>query len=390
MARFRLTPWPNYIFEVGGLEKHLGKETRRLGGKALIVIGQGSVKKHGYLDVAVKSLRQYGVEFTIFEGVEPNPKHTTANRGGEIARAEGVEVIVALGGGSVMDAAKGMAVVAVTGEDIWNYAYHGPGSKLATKALPIIAIPTTAATGSEVNTGAVLTNLTVREKVAIVGPAIMPSVTIWDPSLTLSLPPRQTALGGVDILCHTIEPFLASGNEFEPSDGIATSIIKTVMDTVPRLLAHPDDIELRSQLAWASSLGISMYHRAGRNGSLAMHWFEHVLSAHYDHIAHAEGLAALLPSWLQMASKFTPHRFHKLHRLLFGSDGTPDDLISAVQTFLVKIGLNIRLRDLNVEEKSLEKLASDVERVYSWGIKNAIGGNTPDRDDILNVFRNAF
>ncbi len=390
MKMFRLTPWPRYIFEPNGLEKHLGREAATIGKKALLVIGQGSVRKYGYLDRAVSSLRENGVEFVLFEGVEPNPKHTTANRGGQLAREEGCDHVIALGGGSVMDAAKGMAVVAATGDDVWDYAYHGPGSKLATKALPLIAVPTTAATGSEVNTGAVITNLDVKEKVAIVGPAIMPTVTIWDPSLTLSIPPRLTALGGVDILCHTIEPFIASGNEFEPSDGIAASIIRTVMQVVPKVMEKPNDIELRSWLAWASSLGISMFHRAGRSGSLAMHWFEHVLSAHYDNIAHAEGLAALLPSWLRMAVNYTPQRFEKLFFYLNGRKGSAEELIGQVEKWLQDIGLRLRLRYLGVDRNSLELLAEDVVKVYSWGVKEAVGGHTLSREEVLSVFEDAF
>ncbi len=390
MRGFRLTPWPKYIFEVGGMEKHLGNEAARIGEKALLVIGKGSVKKHGYLDKALKSLDAADVEVVLFEGVESNPKHTTANAGGEIARNEECEMVIALGGGSVMDAAKGMAVVAATGDDVWEYAYHGPGSKLATKALPIIAVPTTAATGSEVNTGAVITNLDVREKVAIVGPAIMPTVTIWDPSLTISLPPRLTALGGVDILCHTIEPFIASSSEFEPSDGMAASIIRTVISTVPRAMEQPENLEFRSWLAWASSLGISMFHRAGREGSLAMHWFEHVLSAHYDHIAHPEGLAALLPSWLRMALKYNSERFIKLCRYLKGKDCRAEDLVSFIENWLESIGLRLRLKELGVEKSALPELAQDVRRVYRWGIERSVGGRSLTYDEVLSVFEGAF
>ena len=390
MRPFRLTPWPIYILEDGALRKHLGKEAAKIGRKALLVIGQGSAKKHGYLDMAIEALKEAGVDFIIFEGVQPNPKHTTANAGGEMAKREGCDLIIALGGGSVIDAAKGMAVVAATGDNVWEYAYHGPGSKLARKALPLIAIPTTAATGTEVNTAGVITNLDVREKVAIVGPALMPRVAICDPRLTVSLPPRLTALGGVDILCHTIEPFIASGSGFEPSDGFAASIIRTVMENVPVLMEQPDDIHRRGQMMWAASLGISMYHRAGRSGSLAMHWFEHVLSAHYDHIAHPEGLAALLPSWLKMAAKYTSQRFEKLYLMLTGETGGPEELIGLITDWIEGIGLRLDLKSLGVREESIEQMAEDVQRVYAWGIKNAIGGQTPSFDDIISVFRNAF
>ena len=195
------------VFGAGTLAK-LGEEVRRYGTKALLVTGGGNVKRNGTFDRAVASLNAAGVEFTECSGVEPNPRLSTVLKGAEIARSEGCDVVVALGGGSTMDAAKVMAAAVFYEGDPWNMILHGQEDrKLPQRALPIITVPTLAATGSEMNNGAVITNEETTVKSFVTAPCLYPKAAVVDPELTVSVPQDQTAYGVCNLITHVTESY---------------------------------------------------------------------------------------------------------------------------------------------------------------------------------------
>ena len=373
--------FPHMIMGPGSLSR-LGAEAARTGQRALLVAGKKWLRESGLLEKIVSDLRENGLEVHLFEGTEPNPKYDFIDRGGREARDRGCDLIIGIGGGSVMDASKGIALVAAQGGSIWDYVYYGPDrSRKPEKALKIILVPTTAATSSESNSSLVVSNPEKKQKMPVFGPPLLPTLSIVDPELTLSLSPELTALGAVDTLCHVIEPYLTSREPQFLSDRIATSLIETALIYSAVAVKKPDDIYARTQLSYAASLALSPFPRAMREGGLRLHWIEHVLSGHYDSIPHARGLSLLLIPWLRRNIDSLRRRLEDLSDAIFGR-ADADFFVEKLEEWLNSSGLTGRLRDFGVREEDLEIMASDVEELYRWG-----GG---DETEALEVLREAF
>ena len=271
----------------------LPAELKPLGSKVLITYGGGSIVKSGLLDKVKKLLK----EFTIFElsGIEPNPRITSVRKGVEICRKEKIDVLLAIGGGSVLDCTKNIAAGAFYDGDPWDLVRD---SSKVTRALPIADIITLAATGSEYDTGGVITNLETNEKMAIMHPLLSPVVSFCDPTLTFTVPARHTAAGAADILNHTIEQyFVKDGNIL--TDGFCEAMMRTVVTMTPIAMKEPDNYEARAQLLMASSFGCCGLLAIGRSfGVWPCHAIEHEISAYHD-ITHGVGLAILTPHWMR-------------------------------------------------------------------------------------------
>ena len=284
---------PTRIICGAGSFKLLGGEAARLGKRALLVTGKSSARQTGLLDRAAADLLRHGVEVTIFDRVEPNPRSDTVDEGAGIIREKGLDLVIALGGGSPMDAAKGMVIGAAGGKPIFHYIRTG--EKVAGSAPALITVPTVAASGSESNCGAVITEWETHEKCVVSDRCSFPAVSIVDPELTLSVPVRPTAQGGIDIFCHLVEPYVTASKPQPLTDGIVETSMKLVVDYLPRVLKKLDDLEARSQLSWASTIACSAFAGlGGGDGSMTMHAIEHPFSGLYD-IAHGDGLAAFCP-----------------------------------------------------------------------------------------------
>lgn len=351
---------PTKIISGAGAFKQLGKEASQFGKKALLVTGKSSVRRSGLLDRAVADLQNHGVAATVFDKVEPNPRSSTVDEGANIVREKKLNVVIALGGGSAMDAAKGIVVAAIGGKPVWHY--------IETREMPkggvpkLITVPTVAASGSESNCGAVITNWETHDKCVLRSRCAYPAVSIVDPELTLTLPAKPTAQGGVDIFCHLVEPYITAGNPQPLTDGIVETSMKLVVDYLPRVLAKLDDLEARSQLSWASTIACSDFASlGGGDGAMTMHGIEHALSGMYD-IAHGGGLAALLPAWLQSLTDIRQNRLDKLACNVFGER----DGLVAVENWLKQVGMNLRLRDLGVEKAKLPELAVNALKTAPW------------------------
>jgi len=364
-----------------GSFSNLGRETARLGKVALLVTGSKSMRTTGVLEKAIGDLAANSVTTIIFDKVEPNPRTSTIDAAAKIARDDKADVVIGLGGGSVMDASKCIALAAAGGEPIFSY-YEGKAD-MKIKALPIVVVPTVAASGSEANNGAVITNWEIHEKVVLMHPSIYPSVSIVDPALTVTVPVRTTAQGGVDIFCHLVEAYVTAHESTLINDSLRESSMRTVVETLPKVLARLDDVEGRSNLTWASTIACSQFaNLGGGTGLMSLHGLEHALSAFYD-IAHGDGLAALLVEWMKRTLPARRERIDKLGLNVFGKK----DGIAATQGWLEKIGMYNKLRVLGVKEADFETLADNAVRTAPWVKFHPI---SVDKASIIDIYRKSY
>ncbi|MFA5928672.1 MAG: iron-containing alcohol dehydrogenase [Candidatus Margulisiibacteriota bacterium] len=388
MQNFEFELPTKIVFGPGSLKK-LPKKVSGLGKKALIVIGQGSVKKNGYLDQVVNMLKDIGVETVIFEGIEPNPRAGTIDKAAELARAEKVRYVIALGGGSVMDASKCIAMLAVNEGKIWDYAYKGVGGEMNSlqKSLPLVCIPTVAATSSETDRYAVVTNEATKEKSTVFGNEFFPTISIIDPELTFSVSSQTTVDGAMDIIIHVLEDYLSTNGKTPLQDRFSLAIVKTVMDRLALVLKNPSDVDSRSQLSWASSIALSGF-LSGREGGWPMHSIEHALSGHFD-ISHGRGLSAILPAMLQYDLAVNADKIADMGKYLFKS-ATAEECISAFVAWMKEVGAYCRLSDLNVPKDGLDKVAADVIRLNGDSRGYLENIKPMNKDDILQILQSIY
>jgi hypothetical protein len=338
------------LFGAGGVSK-IGEEAAKLGHKAMVVT-YPDIRRIGLLDKVLKELKEKKVDAVVFERVEPNPRVSTVNEGAAIARKEKIDLVIGLGGGSAMDSAKAIALGSSGTVSVWNYMDNPAEAKGVIP--PIIQIPTMAGTGSELNTSAVLTQWETHIKRPLGGiPGLQAKVAIIDPEITLSVPFHQTKAGSFDIFCHVVEPYLTDDAPRPLTDGIRETCMKMVVQYLPRVIAHLDDIEARTELSWASTIAMSKLSRLGSGGgTLTCHDLEHALSGYYD-ITHGDGLAALLPAWMKSFDKVREDRFKSLGKNVFGKN----DGIKATEEFLDSIGMRLRLGQLGCKLEDAQAIA---------------------------------
>jgi len=369
-----------------GRLSELGDVAASLGRRALVVIGRGSIKRSGALDRALDSLGRAEVEAVIFEGVPPNPTSTFVDEGARLARSEKCDLVVGLGGGSSVDCAKGVAVAAVGDRPVWDYVT----GELPKSALPVVAVPTTAGTGTEANPYAVLTNPDLKEKRALNRPPFTyPRASIVDPELTVSLPPRQTAITGMDVLFHALEAFV--GNRSQPVvAAMAEQAIRGVAKFLRRAVRDGTDREAREGMSWAcTAAGMAI----NGGGTTALHGMEHPVSAHLD-VPHAEGLCALSEPYLRYLAEVVPGKMARVAEW-FGEDVSElseeeaaERAVEAIERLKTDLSLNVTLKDLGVSGDMLERLTEDTLRVMGHNVANTPG--RPDRERIFGFFREAF
>ncbi len=384
------------IFGAGSIAK-LGETTKRHGNKALIVSGGGSVKRNGTFDKAVASLKSAGIQFVECTSIEPNPRLSSVVRGRDIARDEKCNVIIALGGGSTMDAAKAIAAAVMYSGDPWDMFFHGQENQaFPAEALPLITVPTLAATGSEMNCGAVITNEETKIKSFVQVPCLYPKVALVDPELTVSVPKDQTAYGVCDIITHITEGYFNGVDGTPIQDRFAEGAIQTVLEYGPKAVENGNNIEARTQVQWASIVALNGWIQVGTDGGYPVHMIEHSLSAHHD-VTHGAGLAVVNPAWMRFAARNRPARFAQFARRVMGITDkfeSPLDLANAgidkFEEFLKSIGCPTRLSELNIDDKLLEQYAKDALQVLH-DQNGCLPGRPPmTKEDIVNVFRSAL
>lgn len=384
------------IFGPGTIDR-VGVEAAQLGERALIVTGKRSASEFGIVHRVTDYLEKEGISAVVFDKIEPNPRTTTIDEAGELARKNECDLIIGLGGGSPMDAAKAIAVATLEAKPIWDFIPHGHQPvKPVTRALPIMAIPTLAATGSEADAGGVFTHWETHEKAVLFSPHLFPKVSIVDPELTITVPAEYTADGGIDIICHVIEGLFTGADDTPIQDRFAMSIIKTVMENIQIVLKDPKNVQARGNLSWASAVALSGMVNSGRGGSYPIHALEHCLSGHYD-ISHGRGLAILLPAVMEYSYKSRPNKYAMLARELFDihRDGQSTEemarrAIDEMKKFMKSIGRYLTLKEVGIPDDSkFDLMAEDALRIYGVDGEYLENPKRLYKDDILAVFRSA-
>lgn len=322
------------------------------GKKAFVVIANGkSTRANGYLDRLENELRQAGVESVIFDKIPANPTKPVVEEGGCMAKENGCDFIVALGGGSVLDAAKAIGLLAQNGGDLWDYVQFGTGKKQWPRipSLPIVAIPTTAGTGSETDGGAVITNPNTNEKTGVFGPGTYPVLAVIDPKLMLSVPAKFKAYQGFDALFHSTEGYIsASRNEF--SKMVAAEAIKNVSRNLATAIREPENVEVMSKVALGSYLsGIQM----AIGSCTSAHPLEHALSAYHEKLPHGAGLIIISKAYYShfVEKHACDDRFVEMAKLMgIENADKPEDFI----TILTKLQDDCGVADLKMSEYGID------------------------------------
>lgn len=337
--------------------------------KALIVYGGGSVVRTGTLDRVKAPLDAAGIAHAELGGVRPNPDVSLVRAGIELGRTEHVDVILPVGGGSVMDSAKAIALGIPYEGDVWDFFV-----KRATPAarIPVAAVPTIPASGSEASNSSVISNDAEHLKCGINTDLNRPVMAFMNPELTYTLPAYQTAAGAVDMITHVLERFFSGEPAVPVTDCIGCGIIRTVIACAPRALEHPDDYDARANLFWAGTLahnglaGCGTNVPGGRDGDWTCHGLEHELSALDTSITHGAGLAVIFPAWMRHVWRAHPERFLAFAKEVFdieavdSTDEAVEDAVTAtideLQEFFVSLGMPRTLGELGVTEKDIERM----------------------------------
>lgn len=327
--------------------------------KIMLIYGKGSIKQSGLYDSIVNSLNVFNIQFVEMGGVEPNPKIEFIRDAISLAKSQGVELILAVGGGSVIDAAKYTALGAVSEFDIWDFV---EGKQTPICALPVGCVLTIAAAGSEMSASAVVTDLSVNMKRGFTSELIRPLFAICNPELTYTVSPYQTACGISDIMAHTIERYFTPCEPVDITDGIAESILRSVINAAHIVMKEPDNYEARANIMWASSLSHNNLTGCGRINALPVHQLEHALSGEYDSVSHGAGLAVLFPAWAKYVYMHNIPRFARFAREVWGVN-EPDDKkaaeggIEAMSSFFKSLGMPTTLKEFGVDETAIDRLA---------------------------------
>ncbi|CAM3776285.1 iron-containing alcohol dehydrogenase [Mesobacillus zeae] len=372
------------IFGKGQLEQ-LKTEVPKYGSKVLLVYGGGSIKRNGLHDRILGHLKEIDAKVFELPGVEPNPRLSTVSKGVEICKKEGIEFLLAAGGGSVIDCTKLIAAGAKYDGDPWDIVTK---KVIATEALPFGTVLTLAATGSEMNAGSVITNWETNEKYGWGSPAVFPAFSILDPENTFSVPKDQTIYGMVDMMSHVFEHYFHPEENTGLQDRMCESLLLTVMETAPKLLEDLENYEHRSTILYCGTMALNGMLSMGFRGDWATHNIEHAVSAVYD-IPHGGGLAILFPNWMKHNLKVNPERFAQLAVRVFGVDPagksaeeTGLEGIEKLRDFWNSIGAPSRLADYKIDDSKIEVMADKAMANGEFGTFNKL-----QHEDVLEIYR---
>ena len=350
---------PTKLYFGKNVIENLGSEIKALGDKVLLVYGGGSIKKTGIYNVIKEQLQ--GCEVFELSGVDPNPRVTSVNQGAALCKQHGIEVVLAVGGGSVMDCSKAICAAAkYAGDDAWDLVKN---SSLVKEALPLICVVTIAATGSEFDCGGVISNLSTNEKMGLVNPHLWPKVSFIDPSYTCSVSKYQTTAGSCDIMSHYMEQYFTTGVN-DIGDGFLETELKTVIKYTPAALENGNDYEARAHLMWAATLGCNRMASLGNDPSIFVcHAIEHELSAFHD-ITYGIGLAIITPKVMRYilndksVNKLAQFAHNVMHVENSG-DAYADAKagISALEKFFASIGVPEGLSNIGVDDTHFKAMA---------------------------------
>jgi len=368
-------------------EKLAGKEVKKFASKIMLHYGGGSIKKSGLFDTVMKSLKDEGIEVIEYGGVKPNPTLNFARAGIKLAKEKGVGLILAVGGGSVIDSAKSIALGAKYDGDVWDFADK---KAVAKEALPVGVILTLPAAGSESSQYCVLTNEDgpyplKRDVIVENNQLIRPQFAILNPVLTFTLPPFQTACGVSDILAHVMERYFTNVKDVELTDRLCEATMKTVINNGLIIMKEPNNYSARAEVMWAGSIAHNDFLGTGRAGDFASHMIEHELSAIYD-IAHGAGLSIIFPSWMKYAYKYNVARFAQFAARvwnvddnLFSMESMALEAIKRLLSFYKELGLPITLKEAGIPAARFEEMAEKAVKLGNIKKTNA--------EDIVEIYK---
>lgn len=340
---------------------HLGEEISRYGKRVLLTYGGGSIKKTGLYDAVVAEIRKAGLTLFELSGIEPNPRIESVRKGAQICKDEKIDVLLAVGGGSTLDATKFMAAGACVDFDPWDFF-----SKWAPieKALPVLTVLTLSATGSEMDSGGVVSNPETQDKIGRMDPMLLPKVSFLDPTATYTVNPYQTACGAADMMSHILEIYFNMEPDLYMLDCFMEGMMKTIIKYTPVAMKQPENYEARANLMWTSSWAINGFANGGKRQAWSCHPMEHELSAIYD-ITHGLGLAILTPRWMEYClDETTVSRYCQFGVNVFGIDPALEPMAVAKKSiemlsdfFFNTLGLKSTFTEVGIEEKNFPVMA---------------------------------
>ncbi len=357
------------LFGVGRLDE-LKRE--KLPGKlALVVVSAGeTMKRNGYLDRVLTALKHQGIEYLIFDKIRPNPSKAHVMEAAQFARDNFCEFVIGVGGASTIDAAKAIALMARNPGDLWDYIVTGSGKGKPVKnaALPIVAVMTTAGTGTEADPWMVITDRDLQEKIGFGVPSTFPCLSVVDPELTLSVPPFLTAIQGFDAFFHAAEGFIAE-IATPISEAFSLQVIRLIFKNLPKAVHDGSDIEARTNIALASLLSGMVQ---STSSCTSEHSMEHAMTAFHPELPHGAGLLMISEAYFSFFAKYVPDRFIKMaHMMGETTDGLPEEekpytFVHALQKLKKECGVDqLKMSDYGIQADEMEKLARNAHKTMS-------------------------
>lgn len=370
--------------------KNVGSIIKEYGfSRVLLHYGKGSVRSTGLYDEIVSSLNDNGIVFKELGGAEPNPKLSLVREGVKLAKEFGAQLVLAVGGGSVIDSAKLIAHGAIVDFDPWEFNAR---TKTPKGALPVATVLTLSASGSEMSASCVITNDETGLKRGFGSQYNRPLFSICNPCLTYTVNRYQTACGIVDILMHTLERYFTVTEPFDTTDNMAFAVIKSVLKAGEKALENPTDYDARANLMWAGSLSHNGLTHCGTDFFMVCHQIEHELSGMFDSVAHGAGLAIVYPAWAKYIYKYNPERFKALATEALGIDESGKSAeetalcgIKMLEDYFKSIGMPTRLSDLGIEitDANIEEMA---EKCTFFGKRKLTDYKMLGKEEIIEIF----
>ena len=341
----------------------LSKE--KLGNRLLIVYGGGSAERSGLLGRVRRSLTDAGIQFKELGGVKPNPTDDLVYQGIELCRREGLNAVLAVGGGSAIDTAKAIAGGVPYEGDFWDF---WAGKAVMDKALPVGVILTIAAAGSEGSGNSVITKIDGEIKISLRTNVLRPKFAIMNPKLTETLPEYQTACGITDMMAHIMERYFSNTPDCEVTDRLCEGLLTAIINEAPKVMADPENYQARANIMWAGTLAHNGICGCGRQEEWTCHAMEHEISALYG-VAHGAGLAVVFPAWMEYVSQYNSDKIIQFGRRIFGVDSAPE-AIAELRRFYSSIGMPLTMKELGISSPDIELMNTKLHRA-----KGAVIGN---------------
>lgn len=381
---------PTKIFFGKGQVEKIGPEILKYGKKVLLVYGKGSIKSNGIYDKVIEILKTHEIEYFEVAGVDPNPRTETVYHGADLCKKYGIDLILAMGGGSTIDCSKAIALQSKYDGDFWQDFYIDRKYKLIKDVTPVASILTLAATGSEMNGSAVISNLATNMKMGFTHDRLKPVFSVEDPEYTYSVSKYQTCAGAIDIMSHLFEQYFSVEKDGFLQNRVIEGLMKTIIHYAPIAIENPRDYEARANIMWTSSLALNDLVDYGKESTdWATHQIEHQLSAVYD-ITHGIGLGIITPAWMKyVLSAENIHRFVDYGKNIWNLSGSDREIaekaIEKTQEFFISLGCPANLREINIDDSNFELMAGNAT------FRGRIGSMKKlSKEDVIEIYKLAL